>query len=321
MKFLTIDTPPAGNVGVLAGDNEILDLVAMRDVSPRARLLPGSLKDILAAGEDGIEIARRCVGEVEEMTESGREGLRDRGVLRPFGPTPLLAPVPDPGLILSAGLNYGRHLAEMSGTPTPKYPTAFLKAASSLTGSGKPIVVPRQCPEMIDFEGEFCFVFGRDCHGVGIDEAMDYIAGYTIANDVSARDWVGEVFEADGGFASIHAWERNILGKQLPTFTPCGPVMTTKDEIADPHDLQLTLTLNGEVMQSTRTDDLIYKLPELISYFSKWYRFRPGDLVTTGSPAGVGFGRDPKVFMRPGDLVEVELEGVGTLSNRLVEAE
>ena len=171
---------------------------------------------------------------------------------------------------------------------------------------------------MIDFEGEFCFVFGRVCHDVSADEAMDHVAGYTIANDVSARDWVPEFFGADGKFDAIHAWERNIMGKQLPSFTPCGPVMTTADEIADPHDLQVTTRLNGEVMQSTKTDDLIFKLPEMISYFSKWYYFRPGDIVTTGSPAGVGFGRDPKVFMKPGDVVEVEIEGVGTLSNPLV---
>lgn len=320
MKLATIDTPGAGHAGVLAGDDEILDLVALGGVSARARLVPGSVRGILAAGDDGLDIVRRCIGEVEAMAGGERDALREAGILRPFATTPLHAPVPDPKLVLSAGLNYGRHLAEMKGTPTPGNPTAFIKAASSLTGSGKPIVVPPQCADMIDYEGEFCFVFGRQCHNVGIDEAMDYVAGYTIANDVSARDWVQEVFESDGSFESIHAWERNIMGKQLPTFTPCGPVLATRDEIADPHDLQLSLTLNGEVMQSTGTDDLIYKLPELIAYFSQWYRFEPGDVVTTGSPAGVGFGRDPKIFMKPGDLVEVTLEGVGTLSNRLVAA-
>ncbi|MBO6783348.1 MAG: fumarylacetoacetate hydrolase family protein, partial [Alphaproteobacteria bacterium] len=207
---------------------------------------------------------------------------------------------------------------EMEGTPAPKFPSAFMKTVSSLTGSGKPIVVPPQCPDMIDYEGEFCFVFGRTCHRVSEDEAMDYVAGYTIANDVSARDWVGDVFTATEPFPAILAWERNVMGKQLPTFTPCGPVITTADEIGDPHDLLLEFRLNGETLQSTRTDDLIFNIPQIISYFSQWYRFEPGDIVTTGSPAGVGVGRDPKVFMKPGDVAEVSLEGVGTLSNPVV---
>jgi 2-keto-4-pentenoate hydratase/2-oxohepta-3-ene-1,7-dioic acid hydratase in catechol pathway len=150
---------------------------------------------------------------------------------------------------------------------------------------------------------------------------MGYVAGYTICNDVSARDWVAGVFQAEGRFGPILGWERNILGKQLPTFTPCGPVMVTKDEIRDPHDLQLTTRLNGTVMQSTKTDDLIYKLPQLISYFSRYYRLEPGDFMTTGSPSGVGFGRNPKVFMKAGDTIEVEIEGIGTLSNRLAAAD
>ncbi len=318
MKFATIDLSTDGHVGVLVGSEEILDLVLLREVLPRAHLVPRTLRGVLDAGDDGIELVRRCIGDAEGASAGEREHLAEIGAIGAFAATPLLATIPDPRLILSVGLNYGRHLEEMSGTPRPVHPTAFIKVASSLTGSGKPIVVPPQCPDMIDFEGEFCFVFGRACHDVSIDDALGYVAGYTIANDVSARDWVPEFFGAEGKFDAIHTWERNIMGKQLPSFTPCGPVMTTADEIADPHDLQLTTTLNGEVMQSTKTDDLIFKLPEMISYFSKWYRFRPGDIVTTGSPSGVGFGRDPKVFMKPGDVVEVEIEGIGTLSNPLV---
>ena len=318
MKFATIDNSAGGHLGVLVGPDEILDLVLLREVLPRAGLVPRTLRGLLDAGGDAIELVRRCIGDAEGLSAGERGRLAETGTLRPFASTPLLAAIPNPRMILSVGLNYGRHLAEMSGTPKPKHPTAFIKVAESLTGSGKPIVVPPQCPDMIDFEGEFCFVFGRVCHDVSIEDGLDYVAGYTIANDVSARDWVPEFFGAETKFDAIHTWERNIMGKQLPSFTPCGPVMTTADEIADPHDLQVTTRLNGEVMQSTKTDDLIFKLPEMISYFSKWYRFRPGDFVTTGSPAGVGFGRDPKVFMKPGDTVEVEIEGIGTLINPLV---
>ncbi len=318
MKLATIDDSAVGHLAVLVAPEEILDLVLLRKVVPRAHLVPGSLRGLLDAGADGLELVRRCVGDAESSSAGERDRLAETGALGPFASTPLLAAIPDPGMILSVGMNYGRHLAEMTGTPAPKHPTAFIKVAESLTGSGKPIVVPPHCPDMIDFEGEFCFVFGRTCHDVAVDEALDYVAGYTIANDVSARDWVPEFFAAEGKFDAIHTWERNIMGKQLPSFTPCGPVMTTEDEIADPHDLQVTTRLNGEVMQSTKTDDLIFKLPEMISYFSKWYRFRPGDIVTTGSPSGVGFGRDPKVFMKPGDTIEVEIEGIGTLTNKLV---
>ena len=147
---------------------------------------------------------------------------------------------------------------------------------------------------------------------------MDYVAGYTMANDVSARDWVADVFSATEPFPSILAWERNIMGKLLPSFTPCGPVIATKDEVEDPHDLLLEFRLNGEVMQSSRTDDLIFNVPQIVSYFSKWYRFEPGDIVTTGTPAGVGVGRNPKVFMKPGDHAEVSLGGIGVLSNPVI---
>ena len=317
MKLLTLDTGGPGHPAVLIDEDTALDLALAADTVARARLVPGSVRGILAAGDDGLDAVRRTVDAVGAMTDAGGDRLRERGVLRPFADAPLLPPVPDPNLILSEGLNYRRHLEEMSDTPPPPYPTAFVKAASSLNGSGKPIPVPPQCPDMIDFEGEFTFVVGRRCHNVPVEDAMSFIGGYTICNDVSARDWVGEVFAAEAKFGIIQAWERNIMGKQLPGFTPCGPVMVTADEIADPQDLQLTTTLNGEIVQSTKTDDLIYGVAEILSYFSQWYRFEPGDLFTTGSPAGVGFGRDPKLFMKAGDTIQVEVEGIGRLSNTL----
>ena len=317
MKLLTLDTGGNGHPGVLLDEDTVLDLALAADRVAQAGLVPGSVRGIFAAGADGLETVRRAAGAVESMAGAERDRLRETGALGRFADAPLLAPIPDPRLILSEGLNYRRHLEEMSGTPTPPNPTAFIKAACSLTGSGKPITVPPQCPDMIDYEGEFTFVVGRRCHRVSADEAMECIGGYTICNDVSARDWVGEVFDAEAKFGIIQAWERNIMGKQLPGFTPCGPVVVTADEIADPHDLRLATTLNGEIVQSTGTDDLIFGVAEILSYFSRWYRFEPGDLVTTGSPAGVGFGRDPKLFMKPGDRIEVEIGGIGRLSNTL----
>lgn len=321
MKLLTIDAPPVGRPGALTADGEVLDLLGAADGHGLARWLPSTVRAILEAGAPGLDVVAAILARVDAADGGEAERLRAAGTLRPFAATPLLAPVPEPRLILSAGLNYRRHLAEMDGTPAPPRPTAFIKAQSSLTGSGKPVVVPPQCPDRIDYEGEFTVVIGRCCHNVGEDEALDYVAGYTIVNDVSARDWIPEFRAAEGTFPALQAWERNIMGKNLPTFSPCGPVIATADEIADPHDLQLTTRLNGEVMQSTRTDDLIHGVPRIIAYFSQWYALQPGDLITTGSPSGVGFGRDPQVFMKPGDVIEVEVEGIGTLSNRLVAAD
>jgi acylpyruvate hydrolase len=318
LKLLTLDTVPGGKPGALVAEDEIVDLRAFAERGEDAQTLPGSVRQILEGGEVALAMVRNIIDKIESAPESEREGWREIGLLRSMKSTPLLAPVPDPWLVLSAGLNYKSHLAEMSGTPAPPHPAAFIKVQASLTGCGKPIVVPQRYSKHVDFEGEFTIVMGRTCHDVSESEAMQYVAGYTIANDVSARDWIPEVMSADGTFDAIHAWERNIMGKNLPTFTPCGPVITTADEIADPHKLRLTTTLNGEVMQDSNTDDLLYNVPQLISHYSKWYKFRPGDLITTGTPAGVGVGRDPQVFMHDGDLIEVSIEGIGKLSNPVV---
>jgi 2-keto-4-pentenoate hydratase/2-oxohepta-3-ene-1,7-dioic acid hydratase in catechol pathway len=168
---------------------------------------------------------------------------------------------------------------------------------------------------MLDWEGEFTVVIGKTCHGVKADKALDYVAGYTIVNDVSARDWVAPIFSASGTMNAIHAWEHNILGKLFPTFCPMGPCIATKDEVPDPGNVRIVTRLNGQVMQDANTDDLVFSVPKLIEYYSQFYRLLPGDCITTGSPSGVGYGRNPKVFMKAGDSIEVEVAGVGVLSN------
>ena len=310
MKLLTIDAADGGHPGVIVGDNQVLNLATAPD-SIISGWRPDSVRGILERGDDGLEGVRRIAGAAEADMDACSDALTA------FEETSFAPPIPNPWLVFSVGMNYGRHLAEMGDTPRPAHPAGFIKTRDSLLGSGKAIQVPPQCPDMIDYEGEFCFVFGRECHHVSEAEAMDYVVGYTIANDVSARDWIPDIKAGEPPFGPIHGWERNIMGKNLPGFTPCGPVIVTKDEIADPNDLHLQTRLNGEIMQDTKTDDLIFKLPEIISYYSRWYRFRPGDFVTTGSPAGVGIGRNPPVFMKAGDTVEIELEGVGTLTNTL----
>ncbi|HEX7007474.1 MAG TPA: fumarylacetoacetate hydrolase family protein [Alphaproteobacteria bacterium] len=316
MKLVTIDAPPAGRPGVVVGD-EILDLGRAAPAIPIAGWIPASVRRILEGGDEALDIVRRVADKAERGKGGVAAQLRELGAFMPLDSTPLLAPIPDCAYIWSCGLNYGEHLREMN-TPFPDQPTGFVKSSHAITGPAKPIVLPKQCPEMVDFEGEFSLVFGRDCHNVGEAEALEYVAGYTVVNDVSARDWVAPVFEAKGNMPAIQAWERNILGKQFPTFCPMGPVLVTRDEIKDPHDLDLKTTLNGEVMQDTNTSDLVFKLPQLIAHFSRWLRFRPGDIITTGSPSGVCYGRNPKVFMKAGDTIAVTVEGIGTLSNPVV---
>jgi 2-keto-4-pentenoate hydratase/2-oxohepta-3-ene-1,7-dioic acid hydratase in catechol pathway len=306
VKFVTIESAPEGRPGVIVGE-EILDLARV----PGAEGVPASVRGILAGGTATLDRVRWLV-EGAAGKEQGR--LRAAGAILPLAATRLMAPIPRPNLLLSAGMNYHEHLKEM-GTPPPPHPTAFIKNTESITGPGSPILLPPQCPNMVDFEGEFSAVIGRACHNVGAAEVMDYVAGYTIINDVSARDWVPGFFKSEGKMPSLLAWELNILGKQLPTFTPMGPVVVTKDEIKDDRALSLTTTLNGTVMQSTSTSDLVYGVREVIAHFSKWYRFVPGDVISTGSPSGVGFARKPQVFMRAGDVIAVTVEGVGTLEN------
>jgi len=312
VHLVTIERPGAEpSPGALLG-SEVLVFAAAGDALPAARGIPGSMRAILEAGEPALDLVRRMLDAAQGL--SAAERLRDQGALVPRARATLLAPVPDPLLILSCGMNYRAHLAEMK-TPVPERPAAFTKNAAQLIGPEAPILLPPSNPDMVDWEGELTVVIGRACHRVSAKEALAHVAGYTIVNDVSARDWVAPVFASQGVMGAIHAWEHNLLGKQFPTFCPMGPALVTRDEIPDPGDLHLETRLNGKVMQSTSTSDLVFGVAELIAYYSQFYRFRPGDAITTGSPAGVGYGRNPKVFMRAGDRIEVEIEKIGVLAN------
>ncbi len=313
MKLLTIDDGHTARVGVLLGE-QVLDVDSTAEFFGDDREYPKSIKAAIVNGHSAIDLLANLINKVNEATESQFASLRKSGALNPYSETDLYAPIPNPGFILSVGMNYRDHLAEMN-TPAPDVPASFTKHPGSVTGPGQPIILPASNGDMVDFEAEICFVFGRECYNVAEADAWDYIAGLTIANDVSARDWVAPIFEQDTTMGAIHAWEANVLGKQYPTFCPMGPVLATMDEIANPDDLRIETRLNGKVMQSSNSSQLIFNIPKLVAYFSKWYKFAPGDIVTTGSPAGVGYARNPKMFMRDGDVIEVEIEGVGTLSN------
>ncbi len=318
MKLVTIDAPAldrraAGRAGAMLATGEILDIARAKREGSLEAWIPGSVRGILAGGPAGLDAVRRLVDEAESARDSERERWREDQVLLPAA-TRLLSPIPDPAMILSVGSAYRSHLEEMKAQ-APKNPSGFIKVMATLAGTGAPIVLPPQNPAMVDFEGEFCCVIGTPFHNVTEDQAMRHVAGYTICNDVSARDWVEAAMGPREPQAAAAGWRLNHLGKQFPGFCPVGPVLLTRDEVPDPPDLRLTTRLNGDVMQSARTGDLIFSVARTLSYFSRWYRFSPGDIVTTGSPAGVGYGRDPRVFLKPGDVVSVEVEKIGVLTN------
>lgn len=312
MQLVTMSLRGRPVPGVVVGE-EILDFGSATSACPEAALVPTSLRGLLAGGEAALGIVHRIVDQVRESADL-QHRLQEAGSLTRFSEARLLSPIPDPAMVLCCSLNYREHLKEMN-TPIPTKPAAFVKPISSIIGSGDPILLPKSNPGMVDWEGEFCAVIGKPCYNVAAADALDYVAGYTLLNDVSARDWIPALMASTGVMGPIHAWEQSILGKQFPTFCPIGPTLVTADEMPDPDDVVLTTTLNGQIMQSANTNDLVFGVRDLIAHYSQFYRFLPGDVISTGSPSGVGYGRNPKVFMKAGDTIQVTVGKIGTLAN------
>lgn len=218
--------------------------------------------------------------------------------------TRLGCPVARPSKILCIGLNYAKHAKE-TNAPIPQEPILFLKATSSVSGPNDPIIIPRDSVKT-DWEVELAFVIGKKASYVKESEAMDYVAGYCLHNDVSERE-----FQLERG----GTWDK---GKGCDSFAPLGPWLVTKDEITDPHQLRLWLSVNGVMMQDGNTDDLIFTIPQLVSYISRFMTLLPGDIVSTGTPAGVGLGCNPPVYLKPGDVVELGIDGLGTSRQNLL---
>ncbi len=212
----------------------------------------------------------------------------------------LRAPVPRPGKIFGVGLNYRDH-AEETGQPVPDVPILFAKFANSVIGPGEPIVVPA-ATRRPDYEAELGVVIGSTARVVSVAQALDHVAGYLCCNDVSARDLQ----------KATSQW---IRGKAIDTFLPCGPWLVTADEVPDPQALGIRCTLNGQVMQDSSTDQMVFGVAELVSYISQACTLEPGDLIATGTPPGVGFARTPPVWLHDGDEVTIEIEGLGALTN------
>lgn len=231
---------------------------------------------------------------------------REKGWLVPSADAYWFAPVPRPGKILCIGLNYRDHAAE-SKMAIPEKPVIFSKFSTCVIAPGEPVVVP-STSQQVDYEAELAVVIGRRAKHVSADNAYDYALGYTAFNDVSARDFQF----ADG------QWQR---GKSCDTFAPMGQTIVTTDVIKDPHNLSIKLVLNGQTMQDSNTDQLIFGVPALIEFITQSITLEPGDVIATGTPPGVGFARNPPVFLKPGDQMEVLIDVIGGVGNPVVSEE
>ncbi|OJW25857.1 MAG: fumarylacetoacetate hydrolase [Planctomycetales bacterium 71-10] len=284
MRFVTIATDHGPRACGVRPDGYV-DLHAVD-----ARL-PSSLKAILALGADGIRRA-------SEATAEGAAAIAPASAK-------LLPPIPDPQKIVCIGLNYRDH-AEETNSPIPSEPILFAKFPNTLIAHGEPILLPAESRQ-VDYEAELVIVVGQGGRRIPKERAMEHVGGYMPGHDVSARDWQ---LNKPG-----KQW---IAGKTFDAFAPTGPELTSADAVPDPQALGIRLRLNGETMQDSSTAQLIFPVAELIAYLSRIMTLAPGDLIFTGTPPGVGMARKPPVWLKPGDVVEVEIDGLGTLRNPVV---
>jgi acylpyruvate hydrolase len=271
------------------------DELAVADVR-----IPTDMIGLLRGGDISLRAAQQAVAFVRGQFAVNGEMLSLQGIVHAMDGVSLLPPVLRPGKVVCLGLNYRDHAAE-SGMAVPEYPVLFHKVASSLIGHNQPIIVPR-ISNKVDYEVELAIIIGKRGKYIAENEAYSYIAGYTVANDVSARDLQFRTSQ----------WT---TGKMLDTFCPLGPALVTRDEVPDPQALAIRTILNGQVMQDGTTADMIFRVPFIIKYISEIVTLEPGDVILTGTPAGIGSARSPQVFMNPGDTVTVEVGSVGTLTN------
>lgn len=254
-----------------------------------------------------FEKTKKLVGIVKDTTSTpgGIEEFASMGLLINSKTAKITAPILNPDKIICIGLNYKDHCQEQK-IPFPKTPILFSKFSTAIIGRDANIVKP-SVTKQLDFEGELAFIIGKEGKHIKQAEAMDYVAGYTIFNDISARDIQ----------FSDKQWLR---GKTFDTFAPMGPYLVTKDEIGDPHNLNIKVNVNGKIMQDSNTSNMIHKIPSLVSFISQVVTLHPGDVIATGTPSGVGVFRKPPVFLKAGDKISIEIDGLGQLTNSVVNA-
>jgi 2-keto-4-pentenoate hydratase/2-oxohepta-3-ene-1,7-dioic acid hydratase in catechol pathway len=285
MKLITFSRPGGGaEPGVLIED---------RVVSLRAAGFHDVIS-VLAAGAEGRDAVEGYAGDAPSDAVAHLHEVT------------LLAPIVRPPKLFCVGLNYRDHAAE-SKLEIPGVPTIFNKLPNVVIGPGAPIVLPKNSQKP-DYEAEFAFVIGKGGRHIAGGDWREHVAGYTIINDVSARDFQ----------MATTQW---LMGKTFDTFAPMGPWIVTADEIEDPHDLAISLEINGEQLQNSNTGELIFRIPELVQFLSSVVTLEPGDVVATGTPAGVGFARKPPRWLRAGDQVTIRVSGIGELSNPVIAEE
>jgi len=312
VRLLSFERGGAVRIGTRL-DEKIVDLYMasvsyfadLGEVNPDAKAcehLPPCMKEFLQRGDQGLQLARTVLDFLKGQLKTSGTVIGPSGerIIYHESEVKLKPPVPDPNKIICLGLNYRDHARE-AGAELPANPIIFSKFATALIGPGDPIVYPKAVRQL-DYEIELAFIIGRRGRHIPEEKAYGYIAGYTIFNDVSARD----IQFADG------QWTR---AKSFDTFAPMGPYLVTRDEVPDPHDLAMQLRVNGKVMQDSNTSNMAFKIPYILSFLSQAFTLEPGDVVATGTPAGVGIFRDPPALLRAGDVVELEIEGLGRLRN------
>jgi acylpyruvate hydrolase len=288
MHLVTFVHGESTHIGALQQRDGRPTIVDLNRAEPR---LPNDMIAFLAGGEELRALAARALDDPPAEAVLSRDAVQ------------LRAPIPRPGKIICIGLNYRDHAAE-SNQPVPEYPTVFAKYSSCVIGPGEPIIIPR-VTNQVDYEGELAVVIGRRARNVAEGDALSYVAGYAPFNDVSARDYQSRTSQ----------WT---IGKTFDTFGPLGPALVTADEVADPHTLDLRVTIGDDVLQSSNTRHLIFTIPQLIAYLSAVMTLEPGDVIATGTPAGVGAARKPARWLQPGEVVRVEIDGLGALENPVV---
>jgi 2-keto-4-pentenoate hydratase/2-oxohepta-3-ene-1,7-dioic acid hydratase in catechol pathway len=279
MRFVTFEHKGIQKAGVVA-DDRVVDLTN------------AGFRDMLSVLQGGAEASRK----VAEFSAAASASIRMADII-------LRAPIPNPPKILCMGLNYRDH-AEEARLEIPKYPVIFPKYGNTVIGSGDDIVLPKNSRKP-DYEAELGFVIGKRCRHATAEDWREYVFGYMNCNDVSARDFQ----------MAVSQWT---MGKNFDTFAPMGPWLVSADEVEDPHNLNISLTLDGETMQGSNTRELIFKIPETIEFLSSVMTLEPGDVVLTGTPAGVGFSRKPPRWLTPGVEVVVRIDGLGELRNRCI---
>jgi 2-keto-4-pentenoate hydratase/2-oxohepta-3-ene-1,7-dioic acid hydratase in catechol pathway len=299
LRLATFVSAGEKRLGALVGEY-LVDLGRAHSVvHAGAPPLPGEILAFLEAGEQAWRVAGELVHRLKQS--DGLERIVGREAVFTPQEVKLLAPIPAPPKVIAIGLNYWDHCREQNLEP-PDRPIIFTKFSTAVIGPGEPIVWDPKLTDQVDYEVELAVVMGKRARNVLKEQAYDYIFGYTVANDVSARDLqFGD-----------KQWVR---GKSLDTFCPLGPYLVSRDEIPDPHNLPVRCTVNGQVLQDSSTAEMIFDVPTLVNFISTAFTLLPGDVILTGTPDGVGVFRQPQIFLQPGDTVVVEIEDVGRLEN------